>query len=378
MSTSPEWLVESLRLTGFLEEPLADPARIDWWSEVVGDQPANTASRPREGMFQWAGDFDLGSASPTTLGLEVEPLRTDWNLTGSPQPEDPLAFVTIGSLTETLPTFLERLTAWIGNFPSCPRFALGGAVLLPSVSVEAAYEQLSGLLPALDIDPAESRDLLYRINRPRSARSLPIDHPGINRITTWSVVTINSMFLSIPGTFVGHQQGPSAARLEFDINTIPNQPNLIPGDRLIEVADELQRACNGDRAERGRTMTTAFHTSAAGALQPDSVFTLRPQGRGGIQDSHHLVLVAYCYGAAHHLQVPYITASMPLTLPGGEGAPTLVTGSAPRILRAYFDPLTKPEGGLGHGASDQLIDSDNSLVEGRLAELLHEAKERAL
>ena len=251
MTFPVEWLVESLRFTAFLEEPLLEPAGVDWWSEVAGQQPSDIKARPREGRYQWHGEFNADSTSSAALSLQVEPLRADWNLACSTGPDDPLSFATIGQLTETLPVFLESLETWTSRFPACPRLALGGSLLLPCQSIEAAYELLSQLLPALEIDPKASRDLLYRINRPRRSETLPHNHPGINRISTWSVVTISSILMAIPGPVVDQQQGPSAARLEFDVNTIPNQPSLIPTDLLCEVSDELKQlvveiAQNGD------------------------------------------------------------------------------------------------------------------------------------
>ena len=252
MTASAEWLVESLRFTGFLAEPLEDPASINWWSDVVGEQAADLSFRPREGRFQWTGNLPSRLISSATLSLQVEPLRADWNLAAAPRPEDPVAFATIGPLLETSNAFLESLEPWASNIPPCPRLALGGAILLLADNVEAAYERLSEFLPSLDIDPAKSRDLLYRINRPRHSRSLPEGHPGINRISTWSVVTIRSILFAIPGPVVDEQQGPSALRLEFDINTIPNQTSLIPSDVLPTLSAEFQELAV-EIAERGDT-----------------------------------------------------------------------------------------------------------------------------
>jgi hypothetical protein len=65
--------------------------------------------------------------------------------------------------------------------PEVNRIAVGEEWSFPVANKEAGYVGLGHFLPNVDIDPFESRDFLYRINRPRLFGEM-----WINRLSTWA------------------------------------------------------------------------------------------------------------------------------------------------------------------------------------------------
>lgn len=238
MAELPEWLVESLRCTSFFSEPAPSPNDVTWWTQVVGAEPSDVALRPREGESQWSGEVQWHPLEPATLDLQLQPVRADWRLQSIPKADQPLGFNSIGPLPEASAILQDKLAPWLQSCPASLRLAYGGVLLLPAESVSAAYDRLSGFLPSLKLDP-DSRDLLYRINRPRASKSLPGLEAGINRLTTWGVVTLKSLLITLPANTLSSQEGGSAIRLEFDMNTAPTRTDPLPAEGMGAIVTEL-------------------------------------------------------------------------------------------------------------------------------------------
>ena len=185
------------------------------------------------------------------LDLDVQPIRADWHLHAMPQPDEPLGFAFIGAFSEASATFERHLTAW---FPTCPpamRLAYGGTLLLPSPDLERAYQGLSKLLPHLAIDPRTARDFLYRVNRRRTSESLP--DWEVNRISTWSVVSVSSILVTLSSsaaTVASQEAQEASVRLDFDINTAPRPNSAIPEGRTFDFMQEFASLAN-EMAENG-------------------------------------------------------------------------------------------------------------------------------
>ena len=239
MKAFPEWLVESLRCTSFFAEPPSDVAGITWWGDIVGVEASDIAVRPREGTSRWSGPVAWPPLQAATLDLEVQPLRADWHLRADPESEEPLEYGSIGPLPAASEVFRAKLATWLQDCPTSIRVAYGGIVHLPSGDVESAYRRLSDFLTSVTIDAEGSRDLQYRINRRRPSASLSEQDLEINRISSWTVVSLRSLLVTFPDTTLVSQEGGSAVRLEFDINTVPRQGTTIPPENLGAVLAEL-------------------------------------------------------------------------------------------------------------------------------------------
>lgn len=233
------WRVQFLRLTSF-PGPEKLPGSTNWWLESAGEKPESTTVRAKEGLQVQEGPVENGS-----LRLTVGPLRIDWVL-GPPPPEesDPSPRIDVGPLPATLGAFRGMLKRWLTS-PTCPpsaRLAFGAVLIQPAETLTDANRLMAAyLVESVRIDPAKSRELLYRINRCRPSQSIA-DRRIINRLNTWSVLMIKRFLVPLLGEanpkVVSLSQGP-LLQLELDINTQDDADAPIPQELLPTAFDEL-------------------------------------------------------------------------------------------------------------------------------------------
>src|SRR5690242_9507129 len=95
-----EWLSQSWRLTAFLSEA-SPPGEVNWWRELVGEEPDTRVDNRRQGIHQEQGPFKKGA-----LILGVLPGRVDWVYTVRQDAEELSAQApTLGPATEALAEF---------------------------------------------------------------------------------------------------------------------------------------------------------------------------------------------------------------------------------------------------------------------------------
>lgn len=251
-----EWQVEGLRLTAFAAQAFTVDAKesTSWWAELVGQPPERELSRPRESRWQADGRLSGTDLSNAKLVLSVDRHRIDWVLGPDVDREGPLGIESshLGSFPTVLPVFLDMMRVWLTTTaPDLNRLALGVSLRLPVESREQGYQVISAYLP-FDVDPASS-DFLYRINRPTTSQSLG-DGTSINRLTTWSVVQIETMIVSLSPTGATRERPEGepfvACHLELDINTEANRTGELPHNRLDDALNELAEIST-TIAERG-------------------------------------------------------------------------------------------------------------------------------
>lgn len=234
------WEVATLRLTAF-PVPAAPARDPNWWTELIGEPPEIISNRPRESARREEGSFSGGR-----LVNEVLPVRIDWLLVPSLEASTtPEYSPSVGRLTESLEPFAQLMTRWLG-LETCPtliRLAFGAVVFHHVESRVAGYQQLAAYLHAVKLDPQNSSDFLYQINRPRTAES---EIPGlmINRLSAWSVSVRRELRMGIA---LGTSQPPPAVvgreaydcRLQLDINTDQMRSEPLPSNSLGELLTEL-------------------------------------------------------------------------------------------------------------------------------------------
>jgi hypothetical protein len=112
------------------------------------------------------------------------------------------------------------------------------------------YRLLSKLLHSIEVDPENSEDIFWQINRPRASKSIS---GRINRLSKWSVLQTRAMTIQVGGeASIAASAGPSqfAVRVDLDVNTPPSDESL-PPDQIPLILDELwnsadEIAANGD------------------------------------------------------------------------------------------------------------------------------------
>jgi hypothetical protein len=213
-----DWEVESLRVTAFPAQN-AEVKPDDWWQEVLGSDPETQLIKAKRGEKSFQGAFEGGQ-----LRLQVQPGRIDWLLASAvsndEQPTEDF-MPSVGRFDATCPRFKGLVERWLASSPPLKRIAFGAVILQQVPDRATGYKRLIPYLPFVKIDPDGSRDLLYRINRPRISRA-GIKDLRINRLTTWSVGTIAFKAFTVTGgqpSIVTPGKEAFVCRVELDINT---------------------------------------------------------------------------------------------------------------------------------------------------------------
>ena len=228
------WETESLRTTVF-PSPDAPIESQNWWTSVVGESPETEVARVKIGERQIQGVYH-----GARLTLRIQPARIDWSLTSIPSPEPPEDFPTVGRFEETCGYFRELMERWLPMSPPVNRIALGGIFVLPVETLTDGYKQLAAYLPAVKLDVDGSSDFLYRINRRRTSKT-GIQNLQLNRLSTWSVVSMEILTLGPGGTMKAIRGGsPSfACRVELDINTMAEFEEELNPQQSMKIFKEL-------------------------------------------------------------------------------------------------------------------------------------------
>ncbi len=238
------WQADILRVTCFPSSAVNFDS-TNWWHDIMGEQPENTIVRAREGFRQ-----DEGIVDEKKLILGVQPTRVDI-LMQSKEIENQTP---IGLFTENLDPFLAIISRWFKIAPPLTRIAFGSVLIFPVANRETGYELLAKFLSKIQIDPFNSSDFLYQINRPRTSKTVTPELK-INRLTKWSVQKsglvhfVLSPIAKMPTTFPSKET--VSCRLELDINTSEDFKSDLPQNKLINVLEELvelakEIAVNGD------------------------------------------------------------------------------------------------------------------------------------
>lgn len=225
------WQATEVQLIGF---PLAPQTGADqnWWNDLTGGDCTSTRKRLER--------VDSGPFKGREFALIIDPLKLAWKVDFLPDPESPTIF--IGDFPETRDWFSELMQQWLaGPCPQIKRLAFAAKVMLPTESREKAYELLNDYLPFVDVDP-NTREFLYRINRPRSS-SAGIPDLRINRLVTWSAVKITmQMRMRAMSAAVGEtitEQNLDGCLVQLDINTSEERTDALPHESLPAIWNEL-------------------------------------------------------------------------------------------------------------------------------------------
>jgi len=212
------WNLTQARLTAFPLVPL-EYSLFNWWVELFGEKPATRTELPREGRLSEEGSF-----ASEKLRLTIQPHRVDWffqpsdeKVSESPAPAD------IGSWPKAIDGFSGFAKSWIKtkSLPEFRRLAFGAILSEPVKDGKDGYKKLSKYLPTVKIDPENSTDFFYQINRPRD-QSTVLPEVSINRLCKWSV-SQEQMGIIRPGELtLVPTSSFFACRLETDINTSPD------------------------------------------------------------------------------------------------------------------------------------------------------------
>lgn len=229
------WLTQSMRLTAF-PSPSAKIGTPNWWADLVGHDPDERNSKPAKGELIEDGAFDGGK-----LRLKVSPLRIDWVFvrTDSNVDQD-VVFANVGSFPEVSEKFLKLMLDWLSpTAVSLQRLAFGAVLLKPVENHSEGYTTLAKYLHDIRIS-LDSSDFFYQINRPRKSNVQHFADHNQNRLSKWSLFSMQESHFQIHGStsMVLPGERRHACRLELDISTPADLKTEIPNEALGNVLRE--------------------------------------------------------------------------------------------------------------------------------------------
>lgn len=230
------WNFHNLRMTAFPAPMHSYEANVDeWWKEIVGDFPETITKNPKLGTSHAEGPVKYG-----LLVIENNPNRIDLVMKEADSP--PTATQSTSSFVEALNYFDGLVEKWLdmSGAPVLGRLAFGARLVFPVDGREEGYKLLQNFLHAVQVDPVNSSEFLYRINRPRASKISP--DISVNRLNTWAVER-NSVivFPFMPDQSSVLQQQISSFRcsLEFDINNKPENSLTEANTSSLEIFREF-------------------------------------------------------------------------------------------------------------------------------------------
>lgn len=246
--TAPDWKVGLVRLTCFVPPGVAykDPG---WWEKFIGQPPEAKTAKPKEGSEVISGP-GLGGAAT----LSLDPSRIDWILNTAEEVTNSPDLPTLGGFRDVAGKFRDFASDWLKVAPTANRIAFGALLLLPAKDRQEGYRGLSQILKTVEVDPVDSEDFLFQINRPRKSQVL--EGLRINRLTKWSVGVLRGLSLRLIAGKANVMANANIAsshyfcRLELDVNTDAERIEPLPPQHMAEIFGELVDQAT-EIAERG-------------------------------------------------------------------------------------------------------------------------------
>lgn len=229
-----DWICENIRLSLFSTGPVR--LSTDDWTNLTG-QPEAEQEQKGAGRHVFASPLMGGQLSLGAVGNRCDcilnPLTTIDNISDEYIPSVgrwPNVFEDFRKATETfLPMFRYPIN----------RMAVGVALISPHKESLDAYKALVTQVKSLKHRPEELRDLLFRINWPKSST---VDNSlTLNRLTTWQVQQLQMQIMIPDGTGAGTFVNPITFLLRLEMDHSTDQARAISFDpgRLVPIYSEL-------------------------------------------------------------------------------------------------------------------------------------------
>ncbi len=209
------WNAELLRITVFFQDPMTERG-LDIWDSLIDEEPQVKIEEPRKRVRKAEGlCHGVGVVVETQQGrLDVRLYAPEPNM---PTPDGFNILGPYPDAKEHVKRLAQRLLVHC-SLPPLQRLAFGAVLQQHVDSREAGYRKLDDYLHFVKMDPENSSDFVFRINRPRNSTVQDIE---VNRLSKW---TIPMWVLHRLQGGVDPKPKPIgkpqfACRLELDINT---------------------------------------------------------------------------------------------------------------------------------------------------------------
>jgi hypothetical protein len=239
------WGTELLRLTLFASEQLQ--ASDHDWTAITGQSESETRHTNPNGGRLYVGKHRETQLAINSLGQRLDVVQSVYP---SSVTEGTNAH-TIGDWKRTREVFVEDTAPWLASvrYPVV-RIAFSCVLLAEAADRMAAYQALKTVLKSVQVDPAEMRDLIFRVNWPQKSTAAP--GLQVNRITHWSAIRLHRVLVQVGGAdaSVAHGVTSHFVRLEVDHNTDEARKSPFAQDEMVTIYKELVELAN-ENAERG-------------------------------------------------------------------------------------------------------------------------------
>ena len=229
-----KWSVGQLRLTIYPSSP-QNIYDVNWWADLTGKQPEEKIIKSNQSFYSESGPFEND-----VLLLNVMPPKIDWiwAIPINKQVEFDRIPV-IGDYFESHEIFVNIMKKWLNAVSDIKfnRLAYGAILLMPVKDHVSGYKKIANYLPEVRLDPENSRDFFYQINRPRHYSSNP--ELPINRLMRWRVIKQSSLISTSPKSVMVTAKENYACKVELDINTSNEISTDLPSEELINIWNEL-------------------------------------------------------------------------------------------------------------------------------------------
>jgi hypothetical protein len=231
--------------------PTTSPREITqaWFRELTG-KPA------QEGIVKPLESVDVGPFEKWMLHLQIDLLRIVFTLQPQVPPDDLVWFPTLGdSIREPMDSLISLVLKWRDSCDmDVKRIGLTGRLIQRTRNQSSGYRLLKTYLPTVKLGSG-CTDLIFRINRPRTMKSMP-GKVTINRLSTWSFLkqirTVEARSADSKLTR-GKTHEAFASCLDFDVNTAADRSDPLPQKNWPRILRELA--------------TTALETAARGDVR---------------------------------------------------------------------------------------------------------------
>jgi hypothetical protein len=234
-----------LRLSVFFPET-AELTVADW-KKVTGKEEPETLQNVT-GRRSMIGPFLGGVIQMNAVGPRIDCVI----LPKAPTETVEEGYVpNIGTLEQICKDFVEATGPWLAGITQpINRIAFAGVALFKSEDLRDAYKTLLSLLQSVNGDPNRMRELMFRVNWPKSSRN--VNGLILNRITNWSVLQIRLQLVMQTGqqTVINEAALSTVIRMEFDHNTDADRTDAFDPKVLIPIYEELT-ALALENAEKG-------------------------------------------------------------------------------------------------------------------------------
>ncbi len=245
-----KWHFFELRLTAFPEKPYTT-FTSGFWESIILDKPEIQNFQPKKLNLHEEGVY-----GENNLIIDITPGRIDLKLSAAfKNTQDSEEFATLGEENNYLTSFTDLGVKFLTkpDFPPVRRLALGAVLVNPVKDLTSGYIELKELLrDTVKVDPYNSFDFLYQINKPTSLTHQNEDI-RINLLRKYSVfkAMFSPIIIGESINILPKSKNTFATRLELDINTDAERRKALDYNDLTTLFKQLVNLTNPILEEDG-------------------------------------------------------------------------------------------------------------------------------